>query len=523
MIGVAREVSGLTGNAPPHDPTGQRSASRIRRDSTLPRSRSSPLTCVPGTSRSSSRDLAVGPSPAWMQQRLRKVGVRPINNLVDITNYVMFEWGQPLHAFDYDLLVQRARNAGEDRPRIVVRRAGQGESLVTLDGVKRELDTTQLVIADAAGPIALAGIMGGAETAIHDGTKNLLLESATFDRTNIRLTAQKLKMSSDSSRRFIWGVPASLNALASARAASLVEQIAGGSIVPGCADVYPVPQPQHSVYLTTSEVRRKLGLDLPLPAIADSLGRLGFSSREISADALPKAPCDGTFGLQQQPGEGALEVHVPWYRLDVAVPADLTEEVGRVLGFGAIPPTLLADTLPEQQSDSTLKTEEWLRDMLVAAGLQETINYTLTTAENHLRMRVIDPAENVRYVTLANPMSGDRVVMRRSMFISAVENLVFNQRYTDRMATFEIGRVYLLDGPEDTLPREDRRRQHCDDRSAMARRASSGRFPSAVRLLRPERRRRDALRSAGIPDRGSLVCASRRSSHIRPNLRRGLD
>ena len=243
VIGVAREVSRLTGTPlRMTQPASDRFEDHVRFDAAevaivAPDLCARYIAVV-------IRDLAVGPSPAWMQQRLRKVGVRPINNLVDITNYVMFEWGQPLHAFDYDLLVQRARNAGEDRPRIVVRRAGQGETLVTLDGVKRELDTTQLVIADTAGPIALAGIMGGAETAIHDGTKNLLLESATFDRTNIRLTAQKLKMSSDSSRRFIWGVPASLNALASSRATSMVEQIAGGSIVPGlrrCLPGSPAP------------------------------------------------------------------------------------------------------------------------------------------------------------------------------------------------------------------------------------------------------------------------------------------
>jgi phenylalanyl-tRNA synthetase beta chain len=403
------------------------------------------------------REVTIGPSPGWMQQRLQRAGCRPINNVVDITNYVMLELGQPLHAFDYDLLLERAVKSGRARPRIIVRRGAPGESMTSLDGARRALDDSTLLIADTAGPIALAGIMGGLETEIHDGTRNLLLESATFDRANNRLTAQRLKLISDASRRFTWGVPATLNPLAAVRAASLIEEHAGGRIVPGSVDAYPVPQPQAVVYTTASEVRRSLGVGLSLPEIARVLQNLGMSSERIEAAELPPDPCEGTLALHVEPGEPALKVQVPWHRMDVAIPADLTEEVGRIHGFGAIPPTLLADALPEQYTDPTLKTEEFLRDLLLGAGLHETINYTLTSREHHLRMRVVTEAEAIHYVTLANPLSPERVVMRRSMLISAVENLVYNQRFTDRLATFEIGRVYLVDGPDQLLPREERR------------------------------------------------------------------
>ena len=222
------------------------------------------------------KDVQIGESPKWMQDRLIKAGMRPISNVVDITNYVMLEWGQPLHAFDYDLLVERAEKAGSSKPTIIVRRAKAGEKMTTLDGVERELDDSMLLITDTLGPVAIAGVMGGAETEVHDGTRNVLLEAATFDGINNRRTSQKLKLHSEASHRFTRGVPATLNAIANRRAANLMRDYAGGRVVPGMVDNYPVPQAERIVYTTESDMHRILGMDVTLPEIAAGLQRLDF-------------------------------------------------------------------------------------------------------------------------------------------------------------------------------------------------------------------------------------------------------
>src|SRR5258707_618914 len=177
-----------------------------------------------------------GASPKWMQDRLIKAGMRPINNVVDITNYVMLEWGQSLHPIDYDLLVMCAEEAGSSNPTMIVRRANPGEKITTLDGVERELDESMLLITDTLGPIAIAGVMGGADTEVHAGTRNILLESATFDSINNRRTSQKLKLHSEASYRFTRGIPATLNAIAARRAADLMRDHAGGRLLPGMVD-----------------------------------------------------------------------------------------------------------------------------------------------------------------------------------------------------------------------------------------------------------------------------------------------
>ncbi len=411
------------------------------------------------------RDVTIGPSPGWLQDRLRKVGVRPVNNVVDITNYVLFELGQPLHAFDYDVLMSRAKKAGAPRPKVCVRRGKPGEMIVTLDGTRREVDDSVLLITDSAGPIALAGVMGGGESEIHDRTRNILLESATFHPVNNRRTAQRFKLVTESSRRFTWGIPPTLNVLAAARAANLIRDLAGGRIVPGCLDQYPRVQPDRVVYTSRAEISRQLGEEVPVSAIVSVLEKLGFEVEQVPADALPGGAGEAAFGLCLDPQEPVLQCAVPWYRLDVELPADLTEEFVRVRGFDEIEPTLLADALPDPRRNLLLETEEKVRDSLVSAGLQETINYTSTSPENHDKLRLFQQpagstpkttAAPVSYVTIANPVSVQRTVMRRSMLVSAVENLAYNTRYTDRLAVFEIGRVYLPVEGED-LPREDRR------------------------------------------------------------------
>src|SRR5260221_13698868 len=244
------------------------------------------------------RDMQTGESPKWMQDRLIKAGMRPISNIVDITNYVMLEWGQPLHAFDYDLLKQRAARSGHDKPEIIVRTATTGEKMTTLDGVEREFDESILLITDTLGPIAIAGVMGGEETEVNAETRNILLESATFDGINNRRTSQKLKLVSEASQRFTRGIPATLNAIAPSRAASLMRDYAGGQIVPGMVDNYPVPQVQRVVYTTESDTQRILGMDVSLSEIAAGLQRLDFVTEVCTV--LPDAPStleQAVFGL----------------------------------------------------------------------------------------------------------------------------------------------------------------------------------------------------------------------------------
>jgi len=457
MIGVAREVAALTGAAlhlPPDvcetsddAPAAEHFALRIDEPALCNRYVGLLI-----------KDVVIGPSPQWMQDRLRKAGMRPISNVVDITNYVMLEWGQPLHAFDYDVLAARAAKAGDAAPTIIVRTAQQGEKFTTLDGAVRVLDDSMLLITDTAGPIAVAGVMGGLEGEVGETTHNVLLEAATFEGINNRRTAQKLRIPSEASYRFARGVPATLNPIAGRRAAELMRRYAGGRVAPGIVDAYPVEQTLPVVYTTLSDTRRLLGMQVTLHQIADALRRLDFEVQRVDAIA-PDARPDSTFALHREPGEALLECVPPWHRLDVRIPADLTEEVARVIGYEQVGITLMDESLPVQRRNETWETEEKVRNILVAAGLQEIINRTLTAPDEHDKLLPPDrrPQESPAYVTVANPIAPERSVMRRSLLVSALENTVRNLRYTNRLATFEVGRVYLPEDGDGVLPHEDRR------------------------------------------------------------------
>ncbi len=454
MWGIAREVHALTGGAI-HLPESFDSSSGGGHAADFVTARiDDPGLCHRFTG-TVIRNITVESSPKWLQDRLTAAGMRPINNIVDITNYVMLETGQPLHAFDYDLLLERAARIGDSNPEIIVRTAAAGEALQTLDGQERKLDPSMLVIADKAGPIAIAGIMGGAETEVHQHSRNILLESATFDGINNRRTAQSLRLHSEASHRFTRGVPATLNDVAARRAADLMRQCAGGRTVPGIVDTYPVPQPDVTVYTSRSDVRRLLGMNLSLAEIGDALRRLGFGVQEL-ADLPPGTPQQASLGLARADGEPVIVAAVPWHRLDISYPADLTEEVARVVGYDQISESLLDTVLPPQRRNALLETEENIRDILVGCGLQDTVNHTLTTPENHRKLRTSGSQESAyaqpgnesedkatdSFIALTNPLSPERRVLRRNLIVSALENLAFNARYADRLAVFEIGRAY---------------------------------------------------------------------------------
>ncbi len=425
LIGVSREVAALTDStlkAPPYRSfalSAEPFAEVAIEDARL----------CPRYSATLIRSVTVGASPGWMQRRLMLAGMRPINNVVDITNYVMLEWGQPLHAFDHDLLVQRARRAP---PAILVRPARIGERLVTLDGQTRALTPEHLVIADGQGPIALAGVMGGADTEVTSATRNVLLEAAAFDFVSIRRTARTFDLHSEASLRFSRGVHPELVSPAALRAADLFAQLAGGKVI-GTVESYPAPPPPQVVTLPLSEVRRSLGIDLPADEVNRILRALEFTVTET------------------QPG--VLQVVVPPHRLDIQHGvADLVEELARVHGYDRLPATLLREQLPRQRTNRPLVLEERVRDILVTCGLQEVMNYALTTVEREAPL--VGP--NVEYVRLANPVTVERSVMRRSVLASVLESAASNLRHVNGLRLFEIGFVYLP-RPGQKLPDEPRR------------------------------------------------------------------
>ena len=384
--------------------------------------------------------VALGDAPTWMQRRVTLAGMRPISNIVDITNYVMLELGQPLHAFDYDKLLARA---GGQPPTIIVRRARPGEEMVTLDNVRRQLTPDMLLITDTAGPIAIAGVMGGLETEVGETTTRILLESANFDNINVRQTYTALKLPSEAASRFGRGIHPALAPYAAQRATELMRQLAGGTIAQGVLDNYPVPAPRVEVDLATADVRRILGMDLPAERVVADLRALEFEVDIVGEDER---------GWR-------IRAVVPPHRLDVSNSYDLLEEVARMEGYDTIPETLLADELPPQRTNLSLLLEERVRDILVGTGLQETISYQMTTPEREATLHPgLTPGDvgEPPYITLANPIRPDRAAMRHTLVASALENLANNARYREHIAVFEVGPVYLpREGQE--LPDEPRR------------------------------------------------------------------
>jgi len=367
------------------------------------------------------RDVTIGESPPWMQQRLLKAGMRPLNVIVDITNYVMLERGQPLHAFDYHTL--RGRRPDADRPAIIVRRARPGERMATLDGVYRTLDEEMLLITDGGGPVAIAGVMGGLESEVTEDTSDVFLESANFLFTNIRRTSQMLKLDSEAANRFGKQMDPELTVKGLARAGQLMEELAGGKVEPIYADLYPRPRTIPTIEFDPTEVERVLGMQVPTEEIVRVLESLEFKC-EITGQLIQVTP--------------------PSHRLDISRPVDLIEEVGRVIGYDKLPATLLRDELPPQRANPVWEGQERVRDILVGCGLQEVITYSLTSPEAEAKLWPVGSQPPQReYIRLKNPLTSDRVVMRHTLMAGLLETLASNRRYMAHIAIFEVGRVYL--------------------------------------------------------------------------------
>ncbi len=382
------------------------------------------------------RSVEVGPSPFWVQIPLRRAGLRPINNIVDVTNYVMLELGQPLHAFDYNVLRPRP---GEERPIIVVRRAEPGERMRTLDGQLHTFDEKMLLITDGGGPVAVAGVMGGEESEVSEETKDVLLESANFDYLSVRRTSREQGLLTESSQRFGRQVDPELTAKAAARAAYLMADLAQGEVAPVIGDLFPGSEARRVVEIDPGYVERVLGVRVPVEEVVRILTSLEFDVDGSASQA------------------GTLRVRVPSHRQDVLRPADLVEEVARIWGYDRLPTTRMRDELPPQRENLRLKGAEKTRDLLVGSGLDEVITYSLGSrldeAKLHPGEPVLDPDE---YLRLRNPLSAAQDTLRQTLLPSLLDTARRNLRFLGRVAIFEIGRIYVpLD--RSVLPDEQRR------------------------------------------------------------------
>ncbi|MGC9399130.1 MAG: phenylalanine--tRNA ligase subunit beta [Anaerolineae bacterium] len=380
------------------------------------------------------RDVEVGPSPFWMQMRLRRAGVRPINNIVDVTNYVMLELGQPLHAFDYARL--RPDEDGET-PTIIVRRAKAGEQMTTLDNVLRTFDNEMLLITDGGGPVAVAGVMGGLESEVGEETANVLLESANFNFINNRRTAQKLKLHTESSNRFGKRVDPELAFTAAARAAELMAQVAGGAVEPHVGDLYPGKPKPTTLGYTPDLAKRILGIEIPAKEQQRLLTALEFHVEEAKTV---------TGGAREW------KVTVPSYRMDVERPVDLIEEIGRLWGYDRFPHTLIDEALPPLRRNVALEGADRVRDILVGLGLDEVISYSLVDPQDEARLHPA-PEQHLELpgapVTLRNALAPERSQMRRTLLPGLLHTAWDNLRFLERVAIFEVGNIYYETGDPD--------------------------------------------------------------------------
>ena len=420
VLGVAYEVAALTGNRvrPPealYTEEGQEIRNLLSvniQDADL----------CPRYTASLIRGIRVGPSPRWLQKRLEQCDVRPINNVVDVTNYVMLEYGQPLHAFDYETLL---------RQRIHVRRAYTGETMTTLDEIEIPLGSDHLVIADDRDARALGGVIGGLDSGITEATTDVVLESASFDPSNNRRTAHDFNLRTEATVRFEKGLRPELPPLALHRATQLIQQVAGGTVARGIIDVYPEREKPLPMLLTTARMKQVLGMEHSMEQAASVLRSLGFDAAVENDEALrATAP--------------------PW-RSDITIEDDLVEEVARIVGYDSIPTEMLETAIPHHDGQELRAFRERVRDLLVRQGLQEIISYSAVGLDLLRKARIADTDDDL--LAVSNPMSREFKYMRPTLRASLMNTLSYNvARDARAVAIFEMGRIYLKQGED--LPQE---------------------------------------------------------------------
>jgi phenylalanyl-tRNA synthetase beta chain len=435
ILGLAREIAAMTGKplkqASQGLPTDLQKADFARIEITQPE-------LNPRFVLGLIKNVEIRPSPPKAQLRLKLAGMRPINNIVDATNYAMLEIGEPLHAFDYDVLVGRAGSSAGGKVQIITRTAMKNEKLTTLDGVERSLDESTVLVCDKAGPLSIAGIMGGVESEVSQKTNAILLEGAAWNFINIRKTARAQSLPSEASYRFSRGVHPAMAARGVRRGLELMQAWAGGSVTPGLVDEYPLPPTDPTVEITSQDVRRWLGIELTLEQIRTMLERLEFTCKSAGSDRLL--------------------VTAPDHRLDIGAgivgKADIIEEIARIHGYDNIPEARIADELPPQFGNPALDKEQRLRDLLVNQGLQEIVSYRWTTPERENRRLAPDtPPDDKPYLHIANSQAYEKSFLRHSVLASVLEAAEHNARSRERLALFEIGPIFTASETGD-LPDE---------------------------------------------------------------------
>jgi phenylalanyl-tRNA synthetase beta chain len=414
IIGLAGEVSAVTG-IPMKTPdiNYSETGSPITQDVTV--EILDPELC-PRYCASLITGVEIGESPEWMKKYLISYGMRPINNIVDITNFVMLEWGQPLHSFDFEKLKGKG---------IVVRRAQRGEKITSLDGVDRGLSHDMLVIADKERAVAVAGIMGGANSEISQETTSILLESASFKPTSVHYTGRILGMPSEACVRFERGLSPELTVPALKRATKLIVELAGGKAAQGIIDVYPGKVERKTIRITTAEIKRILGVEFSVDEITETLTALGFE-------------------CQPNPTTSSVVTKAPYWRSDINLPVDVVEEVARIRGYDKIPTTLLAQPIPRQNPAPVTALKRNIRNIMVGLGFQEVVNYALTGMDvltwlNHQK-RKPEPMP----VHLANPMTIEQEYLRPTLRANLLSALAGNKTFLDDgLRLFELGKVYI--------------------------------------------------------------------------------
>lgn len=416
VIGIAREVAGVLGR-PLQTPVAGASITTTSPDFTV--TIDVPELC-PRYAGRLVKNVTIGPSPWWLRKRLLSIGLRPINNIVDITNFVMMEYGQPLHAFDFDTL------AGQ---KIVVRHPRENElSFATLDGSQRQLDPKMMMICDGEKPVAVAGVMGGLNSEVSDRTTTILLESACFNPVSVRRTGRKLGLSSEASYRFERGVDpdGTINALD--RAVQLVCELAGGTAPDNGVDCYPGQTPRTPLVLGVSRCNQLIGIKLSAGDIAGLLNSIGITAEIVDGDTL--------------------SVHPPAFRIDIEREADLVEEVARLHGYNNIPVALPKVDLSYPEQDPERLRRLHLARRLAAAGLTEAINYSFISEKSLEMLALGDSDPRRRGLPLLNPISEEQGVMRTTLLPGLLENLRRNLNFQQTsIKLFEIGKVFQPQEP----------------------------------------------------------------------------
>jgi len=414
VVGIAREIAALTGQEvhlpdAGYDEKGAPIEQQISIDITAP-------DLCPRYSASLITGVKIAPSPHWLQQRLLTGGMRPISNVVDITNFVMLEYGEPLHAFDYNQIRGK---------KIIVRRAEKGEALVTLDGTRRLLSHDMLVIADAERAVAVAGVMGGADSEMTERTTDIVLEAASFNPASIYQTGYDLGLPSEARMRFERGISSELTIPALRRATKLIIELAGGKAAKGIVDVYPGRQEPEPILLSKGELKRLLGVEFSLEQIKTALISLGFNC---------------------QAAKWASEVRAiaPYWRSDIGLAEDLVEEVARVIGYDRIPVTMPGGEVPQQNPASILGFKEEVRRDLAGYGFYEVVTYSLTGLD--LLEKLLPEAHPLEPEPLRvlRPMTAEQEYLRPNLRANLLVALEANRRHEDGgIRLFELGRVYV--------------------------------------------------------------------------------